>query len=372
MHPARPEAAGSVTYTATFTNSLFTAQTKTVTGTALGHSYGTPTYTWSEDNKTVTARVVCTNDSIHIVTETVNTTANANEEGDSVNYTASFTNALFTAQTKNVVKLNEAAISDTISEAANEGSSEITIDVSDSSKEAGVTEIGITDTIADKLAEAITDSEVEQITIRTDEDTCVGFDQEAMENIAEKAKETGNVTLTVEVYDNQDDDSWASDKKGTAIDVSLVDANGDKVLPENTSKTNGMIIINIPYSGNSLVRVYYRSPNGSYVEITILEMTSTYVSIATTHLSSFVLVEMDYGITATCSGGMLYYEVQLQSGQSAQVILASYDELTGQMIGCEILAADAGNKGYTVKDGLYYKLFLVNEFVPLYEAAIVG
>lgn len=71
------------------------------------HKWGTPSYEWSSDNKTVTAKVVCANDSTHVHTETVNTTAK--NEGASctvkgkVTYTAEFAannEYKFTTQTK--------------------------------------------------------------------------------------------------------------------------------------------------------------------------------------------------------------------------------------------------------------------------------
>ncbi|HCK87514.1 MAG TPA: hypothetical protein DHW39_01760, partial [Erysipelotrichaceae bacterium] len=98
---------GVRTYTAAFKNSMFKTQTKTESIPAIGHKYGNPVYTWSSDNKTVTATVTCTNDRNHKITETVNTefkvTKKATEtsEGTGI-YTASFRNTLFTAQTKNV------------------------------------------------------------------------------------------------------------------------------------------------------------------------------------------------------------------------------------------------------------------------------
>ncbi|MBR2194718.1 MAG: leucine-rich repeat domain-containing protein, partial [Salinivirgaceae bacterium] len=64
------ESKGKTKYTATFTNSRFATQTKTVTDiAALGHNYGTPTYTWSTDGKSCSAKVVCSRNSSHIVTE---------------------------------------------------------------------------------------------------------------------------------------------------------------------------------------------------------------------------------------------------------------------------------------------------------------
>ncbi len=43
---------------------------KTETIPALGHTWGTPVYTWSDDHKSVTAKVVCTRDPSHVITET--------------------------------------------------------------------------------------------------------------------------------------------------------------------------------------------------------------------------------------------------------------------------------------------------------------
>ncbi|MBQ5996048.1 MAG: S-layer homology domain-containing protein [Clostridia bacterium] len=80
----------------------------------LGHSWGTPTYKWSSDNKTCTATRTCTNDSSHKDTETVNTTSQVIKQPTTTatgtrKFTATFTNSAFTTQTKNVSipKLNE-------------------------------------------------------------------------------------------------------------------------------------------------------------------------------------------------------------------------------------------------------------------------
>ena len=54
--PAGCETAGVTTYTATFANSAFETQTTTKTDVAaLGHNWGTPTYTWNDDKTQVTA-----------------------------------------------------------------------------------------------------------------------------------------------------------------------------------------------------------------------------------------------------------------------------------------------------------------------------
>ena len=103
------ETAGEVVYTATFTNNeVFTTQTKTVTGTVLGHDYGTPSYTWTEtsDGYSCTAEAVCSHDASHKLTETATVTskttpATCDAAGETV-YTATFTNAKFEAQTKTI------------------------------------------------------------------------------------------------------------------------------------------------------------------------------------------------------------------------------------------------------------------------------
>lgn len=101
------EETGEGVYTAAFTNKRFTAQTKTVSIPATGHDYADPTYTWTSDNSSVTAKAICKHDSSHVETETVKTTykvtkeATCEEAGEGV-YTAAFTNKRFTTQTKTV------------------------------------------------------------------------------------------------------------------------------------------------------------------------------------------------------------------------------------------------------------------------------
>ncbi|MBQ5932182.1 MAG: leucine-rich repeat protein, partial [Lachnospiraceae bacterium] len=74
---------------------------------ATGHKYGTPVYTWSEDNKTCTAVKSCMNeDCTEKVTETVNasvvTIPSTCENKGSTTYTATFTKEGFVKQTKTV------------------------------------------------------------------------------------------------------------------------------------------------------------------------------------------------------------------------------------------------------------------------------
>ena len=104
--PAACTEEGKTTYTATFENPAFAAQTKEVVIPATGHDWGEPTYAWSADNATVTATRVCQSDDSHVETETVNTTSavtapTCTEEGKTT-YTATFENPAFAAQTKEV------------------------------------------------------------------------------------------------------------------------------------------------------------------------------------------------------------------------------------------------------------------------------
>lgn len=74
---------------------------------ALGHKWGTPTYTWSSDYKTCTAKRVCANDRSHVETETVNSVYSLAKqptcaEKGTDRYTAAFKNPAFAKQVKNV------------------------------------------------------------------------------------------------------------------------------------------------------------------------------------------------------------------------------------------------------------------------------
>ncbi|MBQ5988537.1 MAG: hypothetical protein IJL67_03485, partial [Oscillospiraceae bacterium] len=100
--------AGVTTYTATFKNELFSAQTKDVEDIpATGHKFGTPVYTWSADGSTCTAIAICETDKKFTVTEdavitsAVKTAATCDKTGVTT-YTALFKNELFTVQTKDV------------------------------------------------------------------------------------------------------------------------------------------------------------------------------------------------------------------------------------------------------------------------------
>ena len=89
--PAIASVTGEATYRATYT--------------ATKNEY-TFTYTWSEDNSTVTAMRTCTNNPDLSVTEVVKTTSEGTaatcEAAGKVTYTAEFTNAAFEKQTKTV------------------------------------------------------------------------------------------------------------------------------------------------------------------------------------------------------------------------------------------------------------------------------
>ena len=103
---------GTTRYTATFENEAFDTQTKDIADIpATGHDWGTPTYTWSSDGKSCTAKRVCTKDSSHVETcsgtmsSKVKTAATCTTKGTTI-YTANFSNTAFTTQTKDVQDIN--------------------------------------------------------------------------------------------------------------------------------------------------------------------------------------------------------------------------------------------------------------------------
>ncbi len=106
--PATCTEMGYTTYTATFTNPAFTTQTKTVQDVAaLGHNWGTPTYTWTDDNTSATAIATCQRDNSHSVSETVNTSSEQTlaptcTETGTITYNAVFENTLFGNKSKEV------------------------------------------------------------------------------------------------------------------------------------------------------------------------------------------------------------------------------------------------------------------------------
>ena len=106
--PATCTVKGTRTYTATFKNTAFKTQTKDIQNiSALGHKYGIPTYTWSGDGQTCTAKRVCANNGTHIETENgtitnkVKTPATYTTKGTTT-YTATFKNTAFKAKTKDI------------------------------------------------------------------------------------------------------------------------------------------------------------------------------------------------------------------------------------------------------------------------------
>ncbi len=104
------ETAGSITYTAVFTNPAFETQTKTVRIDPLGHDWDDPEYVWAEDNSSVTATRVCKRVASHKETETVQTDAEITtpatcEAPGQTTYTARFANPAFETQTKTLTNV---------------------------------------------------------------------------------------------------------------------------------------------------------------------------------------------------------------------------------------------------------------------------
>ena len=102
--PATCTSKGTTRYTTTFSNKEFIQQVKDVENIAeLGHSWNAPTYTWSDDYTSCTARIVCKNNSKHIETETVyssssvKTPATCTVKG-TTRYTAKFSSMVFEQQ----------------------------------------------------------------------------------------------------------------------------------------------------------------------------------------------------------------------------------------------------------------------------------
>ena len=106
--PATCTEKGSIVYTSEeFKNASFTKQTKTVEIGALGHDWGDVIYTWSEDNKELTATRKCNRDQSDVETETVKTDevitpATCTEKGLIVYTSKDFESDAFNKQTKTV------------------------------------------------------------------------------------------------------------------------------------------------------------------------------------------------------------------------------------------------------------------------------
>lgn len=95
---------GTVTYTATFEDETIPAKTKEVTIEALGHDWGTPTYTWASGYGKVTAKRECSRQCEDgcTETETANTTSKVTRKATytakgQTTYTAAFKNPAFKA-----------------------------------------------------------------------------------------------------------------------------------------------------------------------------------------------------------------------------------------------------------------------------------
>ena len=106
--PATCDTDGSAVYDAAFENEAFEAQSHEITLPATGHNWGTPTYTWSDDNLSCTAERICLTDSTHKESETVEATYSVPTEptcetaGVGRYTTNAFENAAFAVQTKDV------------------------------------------------------------------------------------------------------------------------------------------------------------------------------------------------------------------------------------------------------------------------------
>ncbi|MBO4856312.1 MAG: leucine-rich repeat protein [Bacilli bacterium] len=105
INPAQCEIDGTGRYTASFRNTVFVTQTHDKRLAAIGHNWGTPTYTWSNDYSTCTAERICQNDNTHIERETVNSVfsvvapASYEASGEGL-FTATFVNPNFAVQTQ--------------------------------------------------------------------------------------------------------------------------------------------------------------------------------------------------------------------------------------------------------------------------------
>ena len=98
---------GETTYTAAFTNTAFTVQTKTLTNIPIdstNHKIGEIKYVWSNNNATCTATQYCERNTQHTIS-TENVTAEKQTTGNcgtgiTHTYTATFTNTVFEQQVK--------------------------------------------------------------------------------------------------------------------------------------------------------------------------------------------------------------------------------------------------------------------------------
>ncbi len=100
-------------------DTYFTAEQVATTDTALtiaidadAHSYGVPTYVWSDDNSTCTATRVCSHNNAHTETENATVASEVTQPKSCTNdeltkYTATFTNSAFATQIKENVKTDD-------------------------------------------------------------------------------------------------------------------------------------------------------------------------------------------------------------------------------------------------------------------------
>ncbi len=101
------ETEGARTYTAVFTKTEFTTQTKTVTIPAAGHIWQEITYTWASDNSSCTALKACSRDHSHDISEDATVSSSVTleptiTEPGIMTFTAVFTDPEFETQIRNV------------------------------------------------------------------------------------------------------------------------------------------------------------------------------------------------------------------------------------------------------------------------------
>ena len=106
--PATCTTMGTTTYTATFSKTWASTQTKDVQDIpATNHAWGTVTYTWAADGSACTAKRVCSKNSNHVetatatITDAVKTPATCTTMGTTT-YTATFSKTWASTQTKDV------------------------------------------------------------------------------------------------------------------------------------------------------------------------------------------------------------------------------------------------------------------------------
>ena len=183
---------------------------------ALGHDWGTPSYEWSTDNSTATAKRVCKRDATHVETESVDTTNVVTEptceDAGYTTYTAEFTNEAFGTKTQKVA--GEAALGHdwkfveiTWTESEDGGYTAVasykcerndehtqTVDavIEKTSSDATCTEAGTVTYTATVSANASLDGTTRTDT-RIEEGSVLGHDPEHHEAVAATCKAEGNI-----------------------------------------------------------------------------------------------------------------------------------------------------------------------------------